>query len=76
VDQAAKAGRGGGHGLDPRSWWLNRLVYRAVQAERSVGTVDVVVLDIDTKHLLQVPAPNDQQPVQALGRTVRIQRSA
>jgi hypothetical protein len=27
----------------------------------------VVVLDVDTKDLLQMAAPNDQQPIQALG---------
>jgi hypothetical protein len=62
-----QGGRGGVHGLDPRSggwtgWCIGRF-----QPECAVGTVDVVVLDVDPKHLLQVPAPNDQQPVQALG---------
>jgi len=39
--------------------------------------VPVVVLDIDSEDLLEVPARHDEQPVQALGaRTVRIQRSA
>ena len=48
-----------------------------LQPERSVRTVDVVVLDVDAKHLLQVAAPGDQEPVQALGAgTVRIQFSA
>jgi len=42
-----------------RIWWL--------QPERPVGTVSVVMLDVDPKDLLQVAAPNDQQPVQALG---------
>jgi hypothetical protein len=32
-----------------------------------VGTVDVVVLDIALKHLLEVSSPDDQEPVQALG---------
>jgi hypothetical protein len=34
------------------------------------------VLNVDAQHLLKVAAPEDQEPVQALGRTVRIQRSA
>jgi hypothetical protein len=37
------------------------------QPERPVWTVSVVVLDIDPKDLLQMAAPDDQQPVQALG---------
>jgi hypothetical protein len=32
-----------------------------------VRTVGVVVLDIDPEDLLQVAAPDDQQPVQAFG---------
>jgi hypothetical protein len=32
-----------------------------------VWTMPVVVLDVDTKDLLQMAAPNDQQPIQALG---------
>ena len=43
-------------------WWIRRL-----QPERPMGTVDVVMLNVDPKDLLQVAAPNDQQPVQALG---------
>jgi hypothetical protein len=42
-----------------RIWWL--------QPERSVGTVAVVMLDVDPKDLLEVAAAHDQQPVQALG---------
>jgi hypothetical protein len=42
--------------------WLRRL-----QPERPVSTVGVVVLDVDPKDLLEVAAPDDQQPVQALG---------
>jgi hypothetical protein len=42
--------------------WIRRL-----QPERPVRTVGVVVLDIDPQHLLEVAAPDDQQPVQALG---------
>jgi hypothetical protein len=38
--------------------------------------VAVVVLDVDAEHLRKVSSAADQQPVQALGRTVRIQRSA
>jgi hypothetical protein len=33
-----------------------------------VGTVAVVVLDVDAEHLLKVSSPGDQQPVQTLGR--------
>jgi hypothetical protein len=35
--------------------------------ECPVGTVAVVMLDVDPKDLLQVATANDQQPVQALG---------
>jgi hypothetical protein len=42
-----------------RVWWL--------QPERPVGTVSVVMLDIDPQDLLEVAAADDQQPVQALG---------
>jgi hypothetical protein len=41
-----------------------------------VGTVDVVVLDVDPKHLLQVPAPTINSRARHSARTVRIQRSA
>ncbi|HEV8651792.1 MAG TPA: hypothetical protein VG276_20935 [Actinomycetes bacterium] len=47
-----------------------------LQHERAVGTVAVVMLDVDPKDLLQVPTPEDQQPVQALGTDLRTQRSA
>jgi len=40
---------------------------RGFQPEGPVGTVDVVVLDVGLKHLLEVFSPDDQQPVQALG---------
>jgi hypothetical protein len=40
---------------------------RRLKLERPVGTMPVVVLDVDTKDLLQMTAPNDQQPIQALG---------
>src|SRR5215213_2029836 len=43
-------------------WWIRRF-----QLERPVGTVAVVVLDVDAEHLLKVSSPGDQQPVQALG---------
>jgi hypothetical protein len=49
-------------------WWL--------QPERPVGTVHVVMLDVDPQDLLQVAAADDQQPVQHSARTVRTQRSA
>ena len=42
--------------------WIGRL-----QPERPVRTVGVVVLNIDPKDLLEAPAADDQQPVQALG---------
>ena len=38
-----------------------------LKLERPVGTMPIVVLDVDTKDLLQMTAPNDQQPIQALG---------
>jgi hypothetical protein len=37
-----------------------------LKLERPVWTVPVVLLEIDTQDLLQMAAPNDQQPVQAL----------
>jgi hypothetical protein len=40
---------------------------RRLKLERPVCSVPVVVLDIDTEDLLQMAAPNDQQPIQALG---------
>ena len=40
---------------------------RRLKLERPVGTMPVVVLDVDTKDLLQMTAPNDQQPIQAFG---------
>jgi hypothetical protein len=40
---------------------------RRLQSERPVGTVVVVVGDVDLEHLLKVPAAHDEQPVQALG---------
>ena len=42
--------------------WIRRL-----QSERPVGTVVVVVGDVDPEHLLKVPAAHDEQPVKALG---------
>ncbi len=40
---------------------------RRFQAKCSVRPMNVVVLDIDPEHLLEVTASDDQQPVQALG---------
>jgi hypothetical protein len=40
---------------------------RRLKPERPVRTVPVVVLDVDPQDLLHMAAPNDQQPVQALG---------
>jgi hypothetical protein len=42
--------------------WIRRL-----QPKRPVRTMTVVVLDIDPKDLLEAAAPDEQQPVQALG---------
>jgi hypothetical protein len=39
--------------------WTGPWIWR-FQLERPVGTVDVVMLDVDPKHLLQVPSPDDQ----------------
>jgi hypothetical protein len=47
-------GRPGG-----RIWWL--------QPKRSVGTVAVVMGDVDPQDLLEMASADDQQPVQALG---------
>ena len=43
-----------------------RRVWR-LQPQRPVGTVSVVMPDVDAEDLLQVAAADDQQPVQALG---------
>src|SRR5512132_3895658 len=40
---------------------------RRLQPKRPVRTMTVVVVDIDPEHTLQVPSPDDQQPVKALG---------
>ena len=45
---------------------LSRRVWR-LQQQRPVGTVAVVVLDVDSKDLLEVAASDDQQPVRTLG---------
>jgi hypothetical protein len=36
---------------------------RRLKLERPVRTMGVVMLDVDSEHLLQMPAPDDQQPV-------------
>jgi hypothetical protein len=46
-----------------------------VQAQRSVGAVPVVVLDIDAQGLLEMIPSHDQQPVQTLGPAVPTHRS-
>jgi hypothetical protein len=40
---------------------------RCLKLKRPMRTVPVVVRDVDLRDLLQMAAPNDQQPVQALG---------
>jgi hypothetical protein len=40
---------------------------RRLKPERPMRTVPVVLLDVDPQDLLQMAAPDDQQPVQALG---------
>jgi hypothetical protein len=40
---------------------------RCLQPERPVRAMPVVVLDVDSKDPIQVAAPDDQQPIQALG---------
>ena len=42
--------------------WVRRL-----ELQRPMRPVPVVVLDVDSENLLQVPATHDEQPVQALG---------
>ena len=49
---------------------------RRLELQRPVRPVPVVVLDVDSEDLLEVSATHDEQPVKALARTVRIQRSA
>jgi len=39
---------------------------RRLQRERPVPAALVVMLDVDAEDLVQVPSPDDQQPVQAL----------
>jgi hypothetical protein len=39
---------------------------RRVELQRPVRSVPVVVLDVDSEDLFQVPATHDEQPVQAL----------
>ena len=51
-----------------RVWWL--------QLERPVGTVGVVMLDVDAEDLLKVTAPLINGQSRHSARTVRIQRSA
>ena len=40
---------------------------RRLKPERPVGTVAVVMLDVDPQDLLEMASADDQQPVQALG---------
>jgi len=48
---------------EPQCWgWIRRL-----ELQRPVRPVAVVVLDVDSQNLLQVPATHNQQPVQTLG---------
>jgi hypothetical protein len=49
---------------------------RRFQPEGSVGTVAVVVLDVDPKQLLEVSRPTISSQSRHSARTVRIQRSA
>ena len=56
---------------DPISGMVRRL-----KQECPMGTVPVVVLDVDAKDLLQMAAPNDQEPVQALDADGADPRSA
>jgi hypothetical protein len=49
---------------------------RCLKSEGAVWTMPVVVLGVDPQDLLQAPSADDQQPVQALGATVPIHRSA
>src|SRR6266571_5041251 len=49
---------------------------RRLELERPVGAVPVVVLDVDPKGLLKMAAPDEQQPVQALGADGADHRSA
>ena len=54
----------GGMLLAGKGWfdgWIRRL-----QPERPVWAMGVVVLDVDPEDLLEMAAPDDQQPVQAL----------
>src|SRR5512132_4123202 len=46
----------------PIGGWIRRF-----QSESSVGTMGVVMGGIDTQDLLQIPSPDDQHPLQALG---------
>jgi hypothetical protein len=57
------------HGQPGRRIWR-------LQCKRSMLPVSVVVFEVDPKDLLEVAAPDDQEPVRHSVRTVRIQRSA
>jgi hypothetical protein len=46
--------------------WIGGRI-RWLEPERPVWPVGVVVLDVDSEDLLEVAAPEDQQPVQTLG---------
>jgi hypothetical protein len=49
---------------------------RRAQVKSAVGSLTVVVLEVDIEHSLQVRTPEDEHPIQALSRTVRTHRSA
>jgi hypothetical protein len=49
---------------------------RCLQSEGAVWTLPVVVLGGEPQDLVQVPSADHQQPIQVLGATVPIHRSA
>jgi len=46
-------------------WWLIGL--RGLELERTMRSVLVVMVDVNAQHVLEVPAVEDQQPVETLG---------
>jgi hypothetical protein len=59
-----------------RSARLTHRIDRRAQVKSAVGSLTVVVLEVDIEHSLHVRTPEDEHPIQALSRTVRTHRSA
>jgi len=46
------------------------------EVERAVRPMLVVMPTVDAQHMLEMSATEDEHPIEAVGRTVRTQRSA